>query len=81
MTVCLATRSLKLTNMADAVGYSVLCFVAFNAQTFKAQTFKAQTFVFASKTKGNVVSSGVWGGGALCKMFVFYLLCHYMAAR
>ena len=70
MTVCVATRSLKLTNMADAVGYSVLCFVA----------FKAQTFVFATKTKGNVVSSGVWGV-ALCKMFIFNLLCHYMAAR
>ena len=58
MTVCVATRSVKLTNMADAIGYSVLCFVA-----FKAQTFKAQTFVFSTKTKGNVASSSVWGGG------------------
>ena len=64
MTVCnkVATRSVKLTNMADAIGYSVLCFVAFKAQTFKAHKFKAQTFVFATKTKGNVASSSVWGG-------------------
>ena len=55
MTVCVTTRSVKLTNMADAVGYSVLCFVA----------FKAQTFVFATKTNGNVVSSCVWGGGIM----------------
>ena len=52
MTVCVATRSVKLTNMADVIGYSVVCFVA----------FVVQTFVFATKTKGNVVSSGVWGG-------------------
>ena len=38
----LATRSVKLTNMAAIIGYSVVYFVA----------FISQTFVVATKTKG-----------------------------
>ena len=45
MTVCLATSSFELANMATAGGYSVVLFGA----------FMAQTFVFATKTKGKVV--------------------------
>ena len=45
VTVCLATSSFELANMATAGGYSVVLFGA----------FMAQTFVFATKTKGKVV--------------------------
>ena len=67
VSVCVVTRSVKLTNIADAIGNSVVCFVA----------SMVQTFVFVTKTTLCPVACG----GSLCKMFVFNLLCHYMAAR
>ena len=65
MTAYLATRSVKLTNMAAAVGYSDVVFVAFTAQTF----------VFTTKTKGSVVSARIVRGmGRLIRQMVSLLM-------
>ena len=55
MTVCLANRPVKLTDMATAVGHSVVFIVA----------AMAQTFVFATKAKGNVARGTIVCGTVL----------------
>ena len=51
MTVCLATWSIKLTNISTSIGYSVVFSVA----------FIAHAFIFATET-GTVVSGRIVSG-------------------